>query len=461
MTSENFVDKVVNFTQERSLIPSYSSVIVGVSGGADSMALLHILCSNAFQDITVHAVHIHHGLRGDEADSDERLVTEYCKLHHIPLHIEHADINTYATQWNCGVEEAGRRVRYDTFERLRIQHNADIIATAHTADDNCETTLMHILRGCGISGLSGIPAKRGHIIRPLLSCNREEIEAYCAEQTIPYCLDSTNTDTTFTRNRIRHDLIPLMQEINPAIKSALLRLTAAAAQDEAYFVSIAEQLLQEATVRDNVYRREVFLRQPMPIFVRLCRMLFAKYHSFSFTETHIEALHTAVINNRGLVYLPNNCCISVSGGLIMPYTQPTDTTVHFVIDTLPFSFTLNGTTYHLEVISHEQLSVFENVHKKFFKLHVDYDKIQGDLYIRCRQEGDAIHFQKRNIGKSIKKLFQECHIPVHMRDTIPLLCDNAGIVSVFGIGCDQRVCPDDSTNHFLVWTADNELSYDE
>ncbi len=460
MTGMDFADKVISFTRENALLSQSSSVVVGVSGGADSMALLHVLCSGVFADLAVTAVHVHHGLRGDEADRDEQVVRDYCARLAVPLHVEHVDVRERASAWNCGLEEAGRRVRYAAFESIRCKIQADLIATAHNADDAAETMVMHILRGCGVSGLVGIPAKRGLVVRPLLACTRAEIEAYCAAEHIPYIVDSTNADTNFTRNRVRHELLPLMRQLNPAVNAALTRLGSAAAQDEAYFADLATCALQQARVRDGVYARDGFLKQSMPVRVRMCRALLAEFECFSFAESHIEALCAALEHNRGVVHLPNDSRITVSAGQVMRYITSPASSFCLSVDALPFSTCINGVSHRLEVLSREQYILFQNVHKKFFKSAVDYDRIQGDLIIRCRQEGDYIHPANRKVGKTLKKLLQECFIPAHERNTLPLLCDDNGVLAVWGVGCDSRACPDDSTKHFLVWSPDDEPSYD-
>ncbi len=461
MMTQNLIDKVNSFTQEKALFALPATVVVGVSGGADSMALLHILHRRAAEGLTVYAVHIHHGLRGEEADRDERLVRAFCTQHNIPLYVEHTDVQAMADVWGCGIEEAGRRVRYAAFERQRRAVNAAAIATAHTADDVTETVLMHIARGCGGSGLGGIPAKRGYIVRPMLNCTRAEIEAYCAAENVPYIVDSSNTDISYTRNRVRHELLPVLRRINPAVDKALCRLSSAAAQDEAYFNALAAKVLAAARLYDGVYARDCFFQQPQPVRVRLWRMLLMEYGCFSFAQPHIDALENALKNNRGVVYLPNNKQITISANQIMVYTVSEKTKFCVSIEALPFETVINGVTHRLEVFSGEEYNSFQNVHKKFFKLTLDYDRIQGGLTLRCRCEGDFIHLAARNITKTLKKLMQEYGVPAHKREFHPLICDDNGVLAVAAIGCDSRVNPNDSTKHFLVWSMQGEPSYEK
>ncbi len=457
MTADLF-DKFMSFTRENALISLPSAMVVGVSGGADSMTLLHVLSCLRERGLTVYAVHIHHGLRGEEADRDERLVRDFCAQLGVSLTVERADVRALAAMWNCGLEEAGRRVRYDVFERVRQAVGAQFIATAHTADDATETVLMHMVRGCGVGGLVGIPPRRGAIVRPLLSCTRAEIEAYCAAQDIPFAVDSTNDDIAFMRNRVRHELLPLMRQMNPSIDEALARLRAAASGDEAYFDVLATAVFDEARGEDGSFSRMVFLRQPLAVRVRLWKLLLAHFGCFSFTERHIAALETALRNNRGTVCVSADCGVTVSADRIERLHSGTSFCALSVCS-LPFSFDLDGQTHELRLFSCEEMAIYQNVHKKFFNYAVDYDKIQGGLCVRSRLEGDYLHLPQRRVGKSLKKVFQEYRIPAHRRDIYPLLCDNDGLALVPGIGCDTRVCPDADTKHFLVWTVNGKPCY--
>ena len=176
-------------------------VLVGLSGGADSMALLHALLHWPKIGLRVSAIHIHHGLRGKAADRDEAFVRDYCERWGVPLTVAHFDVAAVAREHHLSIEEAGRRVRYEAFESARQSMDADWVLTAHTASDQAETTLLHLIRGCGVDGLTGIPAARGHIRRPLLCCTRAEVEEYCAV-TIFLTLQIKPTPTLCIRETI-------------------------------------------------------------------------------------------------------------------------------------------------------------------------------------------------------------------------------------------------------------------
>lgn len=460
MSNPLLTEKVYAFTDEKALFSAPATVVVGVSGGADSMSLLHVLHTWRGGDLRVIAVHIHHGLRGAEADRDEALVRSYCADRGIDYVCERADVRAVAQQLGIGEEEAGRRVRYEVFERVRADRNADVIATAHNADDTAETMLMHILRGCGVGGLCGVPTKRGRVVRPLLCCTRAEIEAYCAENAIPYVTDSTNAELTYTRNRVRHQLLPLLREMNPSVNAALERLCASAAQDEAFFTAIATRTLEDARFEDGSLSRTAFMRQEKPVRVRMWKMVLLQNGCTTYTETHIDALESALVANRGTVYLPDGYSVCVSADRVKCFAQKERADFFNIsVESLPFRFVLDGREHVLMPMTREEIATLQNVHKKFFNCAIDCDKIQGNLTVRCRQDGDKFHPAGRKVGKTLKAIFQEMRIPTYERDKILMLCDEQGIVLVSGIACDSRVCPNNSTKHFLVWLTDGKPSY--
>ncbi len=460
MITSALTEKVYAFTEKNRLFETPATVVVGVSGGADSMALLHVLHTWQGEGLRVIAVHIHHGLRGEEADRDEAIVRTLCAENGIDYVCERADVNALATEWNVGTEEAGRRVRYDVFERVRREKNADVIATAHNADDVVETVLMHILRGSGVGGLCGIPAKRGIIVRPLLDCTRAEIEAYCAENGVPYIVDSTNVVPIYTRNRVRHELLPLLREMNPSVDAALLRLRASASQDENFFAALAEQALGDARLADGAVDRVRFRQQPPSVRVRMWKLLLAQCGCGSYTERHIDALEGILSANRGTVLLPGGCRVCVSADRVKGFADHREAgTLYIPIESLPLRFVLDDREHVLLNLTREEIESLQNVHKKFFNYAVDCDKIQGSLTVRSRREGDRFHPAGRRVGKTLKSLFQELRIPTYDRDTYPLLCDEDGIVLMPGVACDRRVRPDDGTKHFLVWLTDGKPSY--
>ena len=234
-------------TAERYGMFSDGKIIAGVSGGADSVALLHALLSVKEEySLDIAACHINHNLRGEESDSDQRFVEKLCESFGVKLFIfsvKPAEIR----EKHESLEEAARRARYDCFKELCGQENARL-ATAHTASDNGETVLINLIRGTGTKGLCGIPPVRDYLIRPLIRCTRDEIEEYCTKNGLSYVTDSTNLSDDYTRNKIRHRIIPALTEFNPSFTEGISRMTAAVLEDSDFLLEYSGKIAEEIRV---------------------------------------------------------------------------------------------------------------------------------------------------------------------------------------------------------------------
>ena len=284
-------EKVLKTIEENDLIQKNDKIIIGVSGGPDSMCLLNVL-NNLKEKLQIELLvcHINHGIR-KEADEETLYVQEYCKNHNIPCYVKKENVKKLAEEQKIGTEEMGRKIRYEFFEEIAIKEKANKIATAHTVNDNVETVLMNLLRGTAISGLKGIEIKRDVLlntqneslkqikyvsknitktkdkqkaklkiayIRPLRECTRAEIEEYCKEQNLNPKIDKSNLENIYTRNKIRNELIPYIQkEFNPNIINSLNRLSDLAKQNEQYFEEIVKQKYE--TLKLGEYENEIIL----------------------------------------------------------------------------------------------------------------------------------------------------------------------------------------------------------
>lgn len=230
----------------RMLAPG-DRVLCGLSGGADSVVLLHLLLSLKQEyALRIFAVHVHHGIRGAEADRDEAFCRQLCREYGVMLYCEHADVPGFAAESGRNLEDAARCLRYEVFRRLRAEADIDRIALAHHADDNMETVLLNLTRGSGLAGICGIPPVRGEIIRPLIACKKSDIAGYCAENGLSYVTDSTNADPSYDRNFIRSHVIPLLAELNPEVQQAFYQTSAIArADDEALWLESETHSLSE------------------------------------------------------------------------------------------------------------------------------------------------------------------------------------------------------------------------
>ena len=243
-----FRQKVLSFMKKNHMTDRGDSVLAAVSGGADSVCLLLLLHEMAAElGIKVFAFHMNHGIRGAEADRDERFVMELCERLNIPLTVAHEKVEEYAAERGLSGEEAGRILRYHHLGETAEKYQCAKIAVAHHEDDDAETVLLNLFRGSGLAGLSGIRPVRENIIRPLLCVSRKEIEEYLNEQELSWCEDSTNKENDYTRNKIRNELLPWVTEnINSRAAEHILAVSEFAAQADAYFEMEAERILEES-----------------------------------------------------------------------------------------------------------------------------------------------------------------------------------------------------------------------
>ena len=230
-------DKVRNTILEFDMIPQKPcKVTVALSGGADSVALLYSLYLLKDElGLSLSACHVNHNLRGEESDGDELFVRRLCRMLDIPLYVRNIRVSDYAGKHES-IELVARRIRYDFFSELGTDR---LIATAHTASDNCETVLINLIRGTALSGLCGIPPKRDNVIRPLIDCTREEIEGFCRKYSLGYVTDSTNLSDDYTRNKLRLNVIPVLKKINPSLMASVGRMSHSVALDDKYLDKIA------------------------------------------------------------------------------------------------------------------------------------------------------------------------------------------------------------------------------
>lgn len=212
-------NQIATYIQQNHLLLPAQPVLVACSGGADSVALLHLLLRLGYP---CHVAHCNFHLRDEESNRDQQFVEALCQQWNCPCHVQHFDTTAYAQTHKISIELAARNLRYAWFEELRQSTGAQAIAVAHHVDDNIETCLQHLIRGTGIVGLTGMNPKNGYVVRPLLTQKRQEIEQYLQEQGIAYVTDSTNLETDYTRNKVRLQLIPLLQSINPSFNQVMV-----------------------------------------------------------------------------------------------------------------------------------------------------------------------------------------------------------------------------------------------
>lgn len=305
--------KVLETIQKHNLIQKGDKIVIGVSGGPDSMCLLNCLfCLKEVLSIELVVAHVNHMLR-DEAEEETKYVQAFCEKINVPCFTKYVDVTKLSQEQKLGTEEMGRKVRYEFFEEVAQKTNSNKIATAHNSNDNAETVLMNLLRGSGISGLKGIEIKVKQYIRPILECDRTEIEDYCKEKDLNPRIDKTNLENDYTRNKIRNQLIPYLQkEFNPNVMQGINRLSELAKEEEEYFKQIVNQTYETLKIGEN--EKEIIL--DLQKFNRLSKVIKEKTLLYTINEVigttqgigkvHIEDCIKLCANNIGNKYLTPN-----------------------------------------------------------------------------------------------------------------------------------------------------------
>ncbi|MCD8355199.1 MAG: tRNA lysidine(34) synthetase TilS [Clostridia bacterium] len=425
------------------MIPEGIRVLCGLSGGADSVSL--VLCLQEL-GYDVCACHLHHGLRGAQADADEAFCQRLCENRGIPFRSERCDAKAVAEQKKLSVETAARGLRYDFFARCAKDFHAERIATAHTADDNLETMLFHLIRGTGSAGLAGIPPVRENIIRPLIAVDRRQVEAFLHERRQTWRTDATNMDDSCTRNQIRHHVIPALREIEPAAARHALEAASLLRQDNACLDAMA-------CVHGTQVAVEVLQQLPEALQARMVRQLLEQsgVPMGEISAKHIRAVCALAGKKRGSISLPGRksavlrsgrICIETAVSRLPPIRLEPEKPAQFGAYTISITRKIS------------------DIHSSFKLYPISYDTINlADLCVRTWQRDDRMTLPGARGARSLKRLYAERGILPDVRDILPVLCCQGDIVAAAGIGTDEKFCG--STGFFAVSAFRGRLDREE
>lgn len=441
-------DEVLNSIYETitrySMLESVNSVIVGFSGGADSTALLHFLyffASERNKKFNVEAVHVNHGLRGKESERDENFVREFCQKFGIKLTVKKIDIAKFSADNKIGLEEAGRKSRYDIFNAVaesKSEHKSGVkIATAHTLSDSCETLIFNLARGTSLKGLCGIPPVRGNIIRPLIGITREDVEAYCKFNNLDYVNDSTNFKRDYTRNKIRLDIIPRLKEINKNFERTLGRNLITLISEEEYLESVTNKEFDFVKrVNENEYDAKKIINLPCAIRNRIIAKII-KIGSGAVPEQKYVECTNLLLQGGKEVNLPNKKKLVCENDILKVKNQKESA------NNLKWEYVFSENVFLTEIktniiIEVRPLSEYLENKKRFNDKNIlDFEKIPRDAIIRNRRTGDRFCFSCRNITKTVKKLMNELKIPPSSRNLVPLIAHKNEVIWVDGVGAAE------------------------
>lgn len=432
----------------RSLISYGDDVVVALSGGADSVCLLYNMLSLWEKGYieTLTAVHCNHGLRGEEADRDEQFCKDLCDKLKIHLYCEKIPVTEYAKEHSLSLEEAGRNLRYKTFEKYRMGGK---IATAHNKKDNAETVIFNLIRGTSLAGMGGIPIVRDAIIRPLLDVSRDEIEEYLKEIGADFVTDHTNLETKYSRNKIRLSIIPEMENINEGAVNNITAFAKLASYDEEFLSSLADKYLSDLRRGENeldliIENEDKTSAEDIPYAI-LSRVIkkFLTEKGFSADRHRIDTIMDYCKNGDGFLNLSPTATLEVRGYRIILKQKKENPTLSFEI---PLTSGKNFTPYkQITLIYHDNN---ELVNKKFTNHILDCDKILGTVLVaRNRRNSDRIQLVGRDFQHRIKKLYE--NISADEKDRKILIADEGDIIFAEDFGVSERVKVTEETKRIL------------
>ena len=473
MQDNALLQQVKKDIRDHGLIRPGSHVVAGLSGGADSVCLLYVLWQLSREyALSITAVHVNHMLRGTESDADEAFAVDLCRRWDIPIRVFRADIAEISRTSGLSEEEAGREVRYGYLSQVLREASADVIAVGHHYEDNAETVMLNILRGCGLEGLAGMDYKSGSIIRPLLGIRRSQIEAYLNQEGIPWRTDSSNASCKYVRNRVRNLLFPAIKEqfgCDPV--PVLNRLSVLARRDEAYLAAQARRIFDEISREEGVevsLDAGVLCRLNKAISSRIVRLAWEKATG---SLKGIESVHVddvlRLCRESGTgkrLSLPKGWTASLSYGrlILRPERDVRKTEWSYPVP-VPGTVCVREANGLLEakILTRDQfvesfgnwLTIKETSNIQVF----DYLKFNCGINIRNRRDGDRIRPFKSPGEKKLKKFFIDHKIPAEKRDSIPLVAAGPRILWVIGMRTSDECRPDERTQSYLVLTW-HELS---
>ena len=472
--------RVWQFIREQRLVSSQQKLLVAVSGGPDSVCLLHILVELQGElDIKLHVAHLDHQLRGAESEADAGYVADLARRLGIPASVEQRDVAAYQAQHRLSLEEAGREVRYTFLSQVARSIGADRVAVGHTVDDHIETILMHLIRGTGTRGLRGLQPNSvwqfsGNsliVVRPLLLVSREETAGYCRHHQLMPRLDATNLSPALLRNRIRRELLPRLQSYNPQVTEALLRVGRIAADDLA-FIDKEIAKLWDKIVREQentiILDKEELLKLPSALKRHLLRASIEKLlgELKDIEMRHIEEIMEALTKPAGKrLDLPGGLVFSIEYDKYSLGPEPSELCPfprlegEFVLK-VPGETRLPGWSVEATVMNRGQMTekgkdfmaesfIGGSLKGRSLTAYFDLDKTGDKITVRSRRSGDRFQPLGMSQPKKLGEFMIDAKIPRAWRGRIPIVCSPKHILWAVGWRIDERVKVTEETKQIL------------
>ena len=461
------IEKVINTIKCNNMFEVNDKVVVALSGGPDSICLLHILHTLKDElNISIVAAHVNHCLRGEAADNDEMYVKKICEELGIQCFVKREDVHRISKERGISCEMAGREVRYQFFEEVLHKINGNKIAIAHNANDQAETVLMRILRGTGLQGLVGIRPVRDNIfVRPIINLTRDEIENYCEVNKLNPRIDKTNFENIYTRNKIRLELIPYIQKnFNSDVIEVLNRFSDTVKVDNEYINNVAKEKYNEYSEisEEKIILKGQLFKEHEAILTRVIRIAIKniKGNLNNLEKNHIYDIIDIQKKSTGkYIMLPSGIRVTNNYGDIYVYKEEKEHKVQKINKEVELNLLEeNVLTNHklkitLDIIkSKEDIKFDKNPLIKYF----DYDKIKGVIKLRYRKNGDKFMPFGMSGSKKLKDLFIDLKIPKERRDSIPLITFGDDIAWIVGYRISDKFKINKDTKNILKIKIERE-----
>ncbi len=429
--------------RELDAVQPGQTVCCALSGGADSVCLLRCLLALRRElEITVTAVHVNHHLRGSESDRDADFCRHLCEALGVRLAVLDVNAAARGAAEHCSAELAARLCRYEAFAQVA----ADWIATAHTASDNLETLVHRMTRGASLHGLTAIPPVNGRLLRPLLTVTRQQAEAYLEALGQDYVTDSTNLTDDYTRNKIRHRIIPVLRTLNPAAERTAAYTLRSLRREDDYLMEQAKAAYARChTCRDGLTGLDTL----HPALRFRCLALLLEELGCACDAPLLERLER-LTRQGGRWNLSGDVYALGKPGALRIVSMPAPPSKPGAVKLrLGENVLFPGFLFRAQISPMDESEKVRNIHRKFANVSLDYDKIKGEIFLRARQPGDRMTLPGRGFTSSLKKLIQ-ANLPPERRAFAHVLADASGVIYAEGAGCAARVCPDADTRRLLV-----------
>ncbi|MDQ5983228.1 MAG: tRNA(Ile)-lysidine synthase [Eubacteriales bacterium SKADARSKE-1] len=445
-------EKILKSINKFNMLPQNAAVVVGVSGGSDSMALLYFLLHfSKIKNLKIIAAHVNHSLRGSESDRDENFVRDFCKDNDVELKVLKVDVAKKAKEMKMGLEECGRLIRYEFFEELASPNNAKI-ALAHTLSDNIETIILNLTRGSGIHGLCGILPARDNIIRPLMLLEKSEILAYCKANKIKYVEDSSNKDREYSRNKIRLDVVPVLKEINPSLGKAFLKVSSLLQSDDDYLNKIAREKLNDIKIEKGQYFLKELKKLDLAIKSRCIKLAVLEANkNINLDFSHVNLILALIEQGSGTVTLPDKIYVKVEKETLKIFLKEKPVKDWRIqLNSLNNNLTGQARKFIIRVVCKSEYDDLLKQDKTLLNRAVDYEKIPPNSVLRNRRPGDVLKLSKRGITKSLKKFFNEEKVSIEKRSELSMIADKNNILWLEEFGACEPLKINNNTKQVLI-----------